>query len=270
LLGLNGRLNLPGWQWLFVLEGLPAIAIGLLVLRILPDGPSDAHWLDEGERALLNEHLAREDSHGGHRAADFRAAIFTPQTWLLTSIYFTMTLGTYCVSIWLPQLIKAALNLSDRKVTLLSAIPYAVAACGMIWFSWHSDRTQERRGHNAVALFTGAIGAAGAAFFHQPAIALIALSIVTLGIWSSMGPFWSMPPQMLSGSAAAGGIALINSFGNLGGFLGSYMMGAIKEHTGSFSAALWALAGFLVLGGILVLFVKPNSRNGRGFEPITR
>lgn len=261
ILALDGVGGLRGWQWLFLLEGLPAVALAFVVLRYLPDGPADARWLEDHERALLSDLLARDHARQGHRTADLFAAVVQPRVWLLTAVYFSLALGMYCVGFWLPQLIKAAWpGHKDWQVALISGVPYAAAAVGMVFVGLSSDRTGERRLHAGLSLVAGAVGAAASAYFRQPWIALVSFSLVTLGIWSSIGPFWSLPPAFLAGTAAAGGIALINSFGNLGGFLGPSVFGAIKQRTGNFTAALWILAAILTAGGILVQFVRTDGK----------
>jgi ACS family tartrate transporter-like MFS transporter len=265
ILSLEGHAGLRGWQWLFLLEGLPAIALAVAVLKFLPNGPQDARWLSDEERSSLADLLARDHRAAGHRTRDLLSAVVHPGVWLLTSVYFCVALGMYCVSFWLPQLIAAAWpGHKDWQVTLISGGPYAVAAVGMILVGRSSDRTGERRWHAAISLLVAALGAAASAAFHQPVIALIAFSLVAMGIWSAIGPFWSLPPSFLAGTAAAGGIALINSFGNLGGFLGPSLFGAIKQQTGSFTDAYWMLAAILALGGVLVCFVSPDGSLRRG------
>jgi ACS family tartrate transporter-like MFS transporter len=257
ILGLDGFAHLHGWQWLFILEGLPSLALALVVLRYLPNGPQDAGWLSDDQRQLLGELLSRDQALAPHRPSNLLAPVMHPRVWLLTGVYFCLALGMYCVGFWLPQLIGAAWpGHKDWQITLLSGGPYAVAAIGMVLVGLHSDRTGDRRWHASLSLLTAAIGAAMSAAFHQPAIAMISFSLVALGIWSAIGPFWSLPSTFLAGTAAAGGIALINSFGNLGGFLGPYVFGYLKQHAGNFTAALWILSGVLAMGSTLVLMVQ--------------
>ncbi len=259
IFSLDGKAGLHGWQWIFLLEGLPAVVVAVVVFGLLPDGPADAKWLSDSERELLAQQLAREREHQTHRSTDFLSAVTRGRVWLLTCVYFCLSLSMYCVSLWLPQLIAAAWpGHADWQVTLVSGIPYACAAIGMVWIGMHSDRTGERRWHVASSLIVGAIGAICAALVHQPAIAVSAFSVIAIGIWGSFGPFWSLPPLFLSGTAAAGGIAIINSFGNLGGFLGPFLVGAIKQHSASFRGAFWMLAAFLALGACLVLQARPR------------
>jgi MFS family permease len=261
ILGLDGRLGLHGWQWIFLLEGLPALALAFVVLRMLPNGPQDARWLSDAERTMLGELLKEEDRTGRHRSSDLLAAFSRPRVWLLTCVYFSIALGMYCVSFWLPQLIAAAWpGHADWQVTLVSGGPYAVAAIIMVLVGRSSDRTGERRLHVSLSLLAAAAGAAASAAFHSPLIALIAFALVTVGIWSAIGPFWGIPPAFLAGTAAAAGIALINSFGNLGGFLGPSIFGAVKQRTGSFAVAFWILCGILLLGAGLAFCVHGEKK----------
>jgi ACS family tartrate transporter-like MFS transporter len=270
LLGLEGRGGLHGWQWLFLLEGVPAVLLGVVVMLVLPNGPKDARWLSDAQRDRLGELMANEqDGAAHHRATDLAASLSHGRGWLLTGIYFCIALGLYCVSLWVPELIRQAWpGHTNQQVVLMTAIPYSAAAIGMVLVALHSDRTGERRWHVAGSLFVGAAGAAvSAAVNYHPAVAVAALSVAALGIWSAFGPFWSMPPAFLAGTAAAAGIALVNSVGNLGGFVGPSLFGLIKEHTGGFAGALWTLAAVLVAGGVLVLQVK-LPRVTRGFDVV--
>jgi ACS family tartrate transporter-like MFS transporter len=260
ILRLDGAANLRGWQWLFILEGLPSVLLSAFVLLLLPNKPADAPWMSDQDRALLADTFAREQATARHHVGDLLPALTHPRVWLLTAVYFMIALGMYCVSLWLPLLLAGAWpGHKDMHYTLLSAIPYAVAAIGMVLIARSSDRTGDRRWHSALCLLGAAIGAAGAAAsapLHQPAVTLAAFSLVALGIWGAIGPFWAMPPAFLAGTAAAGGIALINSVGNLGGFLGPYIIGYVKQHTGSFTAALWILAALLTTGAILASLIR--------------
>ena len=260
ILRLDGVANLHGWQWLFILEGLPSAILAVFVFFYLPDSPADAHWMTDADRALLADTFTREQAAARHHVGDLFKALVHGRVWLLTGVYFMVALGMYCVGLWLPLLLAGAWpGHNDKTYTLLSAIPYAVAAIGMVIIARSSDRTGDRRWHAAFCLFGSAIGAAGAAAsasLHQPALTLASFSLVALGIWGAIGPFWAMPGAFLAGTGAAGGIALINSVGNLGGFLGPYIFGYVKQHTGSFTAALWILAGLLTLGGILASSIR--------------
>jgi ACS family tartrate transporter-like MFS transporter len=259
LLTLDGLGGLRGWQWLFLLEGLPAVALGVVVLWRLPDGPGDAAWLSPGERRALAGRLGREQVAGGH-VATLREAVGDGRVWVLALLYFVLVNGFYGVSLWLPQIVQGFSGASDLVVGVVSAVPYAVAAVGMVAAGAHSDRTGERRRHVAVAALVGAAGLVLAAWLASPPAALAALSLAALGIWSTLGPFWAMPTAMLRGTAAAAGIALVNSFGNLGGFAGPWLLGLVKEATGGFAWGLVTLAAGLVVAAGLALVLRDPER----------
>jgi ACS family tartrate transporter-like MFS transporter len=254
LLELHGLAGLSGWQWLFILEGLPAVILGVWVLRYLPDGPKDAAWLEVGERAALLMRLERERRRGTQkRQNSFAEAISNSTVWILSLVYFAIVFGLYGVTFWLPQIIQSFGNRSDVEIGMLSAIPFFGAAVAMVFVGRASDLSGERRWHLAFCAAVGAIGLMLAATTRSPLLSLAALSIAAAGIWGTFGPFWAMPPEFLSGTAAAGAIALINSIGNLGGFAGPYAVGIVKQATHSFAGGMIAMAAALVAGGMLAL-----------------
>ncbi len=260
LLTLHGIAGLTGWQWLFLVEGLPAIVMGFVVLSYLCERPEQAQWLEVEERFWLQERLRLEDEHKtSHNNYTLLQALVNPKVWLLSLIYFTLVIGLYGISFWLPQIIKSFSGLSDLWVGFTSAIPYLVGALGMVFISSHSDQTRERRAHVAICAFIGAFGLVLSAYFHQPVTALASLSLAALGIWGALGPFWALPTAFLSGTAAAGSLALINSVGNLGGFVAPYVIGLVKDATNSFTGGLLVMAAALLVGGILTLLVPNDS-----------
>jgi ACS family tartrate transporter-like MFS transporter len=255
LLEMDGLAGLEGWQWLFLLEGLPAVALAFVVLAFLTDRPEEAHWLAADERAWLIARLARERAtvEQAHGRTALRHALADTRVWSLGLLYFALVLSIYAVSLWLPQIVAGLAQMSDFEVGLVSALPYVVASVGMVVVGAHSDRTGERRWHIAAPALVGAAGFAASAAFQHPVLALASLSLAALGIWSALGPFWTLPTAFLSGSAAAGGIALINSIGNLGGFAGPWALGLIKQSTGSFAPGLLLLALSLIVVAALAL-----------------
>ena len=262
LLGLNGVGGLAGWQWLFFLEALPAVLMGFVVLFLLPNGPKQARWLSDNEKAWIQSRLSEEaataDSTRPHRLKD----VFTsPLVWLLCLIYFLLNVGGYGYEMWLPTIVKGFSGQSDAVVGFINAIPYFVAGVVMLLYGQHSDRKVERRGHVAFAAFSAAVGFAIAALFGNPWIAMAGLIIAFAGLKSTLGPFWALSTAFLSGTAAAGGIALINSVGNLGGFFGPYLVGIIKDRTGSDVAALLLLGGALFGMGLSALAVPRTQRS---------
>jgi MFS transporter, ACS family, tartrate transporter len=254
LLELHGLGGLSGWQWLFILEGLPAVILGVLVLRFLPDGPNNAAWLEFDERAALLKRLDNERRRGTHkRSRSLVEAISNSTVWILSLVYFAIVFGLYGVTFWLPQIIQSFGNRSDVEIGMVSAIPFVGAAIAMVLVGRASDLRGERRWHLASCAAVAAAGLMLASMTRSPMLSLAALSIAAAGIWGTFGPFWAMPPEFLSGTAAAGSIALINSIGNLGGFAGPYLVGIVKQTTHSFAGGMIVMATSLVLGGMLAL-----------------
>jgi sugar phosphate permease len=265
LLSMHGLGGLDGWQWLFLLEGAPAVACGFVVRFWLPDGPADAPWLSAGERRLLLATLAREADGESHARSAAWAALRSGRTWLLAGVYFTVPVALYTISFWLPQIVRTATRGSDFEVGLLSAIPYLVGAAGMLITARHSDRTGERRWHLVVAALAGGIGLAASAAAHSASSAIAALSVAMLGLASMFGPFWALATSSIGGVGAAAGIALINSMGNTGGFLGPSFVGYVRDVTGSFAWGLVATGAVLALVPFAALAVSepqgsPDSR----------
>jgi ACS family tartrate transporter-like MFS transporter len=254
LLELHGLAGLSGWQWLFIVEGLPAVILGILVLRYLPDGPDEAAWLEVDERAALLTRLERERGRGTQkRSRSFLEAIGNSTVWILSLVYFAIVFGLYGVTFWLPQIIQSFGSRSDFEIGMLTAIPFFGAAIAMVFVGRSSDLNGERRWHLAFCGGVGAIGLMIASMTHSPYLSLGALSIAAAGIWGTFGPFWAMPPEFLSGTAAAGAIALINSIGNLGGFAGPYVVGIVKQATHSFAGGMIVMAVSLVAAGMIAL-----------------
>jgi ACS family tartrate transporter-like MFS transporter len=261
LLELDGLAGLAGWQWLFLVEGIPAVLLGGVVWLLLTDRPEHAAWLTPEQRAWLAGRLAAERAATEQRhGASLWRAFSHPRVWSLGLLYFVLVIGIYGVSLWLPQMVAARVRTSELGVGLLVAIPYAVAAVAMVLVAGHSDRSAERRWHIAAPALVGAAGLGASAWVEHPALALLGLTVAALGIWSAFGPFWTLPPAFLAGSAAAGGIAFINSLGNLGGFVGPWVLGLLKEATGSFRAGLVFLAGGLLAAAALALRVPRELR----------
>jgi ACS family tartrate transporter-like MFS transporter len=264
LLSLHGVAGLAGWQWLFLLEGLPAIVLGVVVLRVLTDGPEDAAWLPRREKEALVACLRAEqlEARGAHTVA---AAMKHPTLWLLSAVYFTVPLALYAFSFFVPQIIRGAFAGSTFQIGLISAVPYLVGAIAMVIVGRHSDRTDERRWHVAVAALVCGVGFVAAAYTHSVVMSMLALSVAMLGLASMFGPFWTLATSFVNGAGAAAGIALINSVGNVGGFVGPYVLGYIKDVTQSFSTGLILIGAAVVLGGALVLAVRdPQKIHHRG------
>jgi D-galactonate transporter len=247
--GVNGW---AGWQWLFLLEGLPAVLIGVTVLFYLDDSIDAAGWLQPSEKALLKAAIAKDNTGKVHLSVG--QTLRDPRVLLLSALYFCFIMGLYGVSFWLPQLIKGLGVKGLMDIGLLSAIPYGVAAIAMVAVGRSSDLSAERRWHLIVPALVGAIGLVLAGVFGStPLLGMAALTLGTVGVLSTLPVFWTLPTALLGGSAAAAGIALINSVGNLAGFLSPYMVGAIKDATGQTTLGLYCLAASMVLGAILAL-----------------
>ncbi len=254
LLRLDGLAGLAGWQWLFLAEGLPAIVLGFVTLAVLPNRPRDASWLTEEEKTWIENRQDREREElkllGHHTLTD---VLSSGRVWRLSLVYFAFVLSFYGVNFWLPQIVQSFSRQSNLLIGFLTAIPYLAAAIGMVFIGRSSDRIQERRWHVAGSALAGATGLIASAHVHNATASLLALSIAAIGIWGTLGPFWAMSSGFLSGTAAAAGIALINSVGNLGGFLGPYVVGLVRDRTQSFTGGILVLALFLVGGGLLAL-----------------
>jgi ACS family tartrate transporter-like MFS transporter len=279
LLGLDGRLGLQGWQWLFLLEGIPSVLAGLAVLRFLPDRPRNAGWLRPDERAWLEARLdaergqsdavhggahSRDASHGAaSHAASLRQALADPMVWWLGLTYFLLIVPLYGYALWLPQLVKASGDFTNFEIGVITAIPYAVAAVGMVLVGRRSDRTGERYVYLVLPALAGAVGFLAVTRVASPGLLIAALSLTAFGVLGWLGPFWALPTAFLREEAAAGGIALINSMGAFGGFVGPYLIGRVKQSTGEFTPGLLLLAGSLLaaaaLAGGLRRAARPTS-----------
>ncbi|HET7220628.1 MAG TPA: MFS transporter [Vicinamibacterales bacterium] len=257
LLALDGALGLSGWQWLFVVEGLPAVILGMVALWYLTDRPEQATWLPAADRTWLSEHMAGERAQRALSAGTHLGALLNGRVLLICFIYFLNTLVTYGIFLWLPRILREVSGLRGAGLSVITAVPFVVALVGMVLIGRHSDRTGERKGHVAACALTGALGLMLAAGFQNSALIIVlSFTLSQLGQRSVQGVFWAIPPIFLGGTAAAAGIALINSIGNLGGFVGPTVMGWLRGLSGSYSAGLLVLASALVLEAILVLSLK--------------
>ncbi len=272
LLEMHGAMGLSGWRWLFLLEGVPAVLLGFSVLRYLADGPEHAPWLNPAEREALAGELAVEHAAdaGAHSEAHGLWTVLGTlardgRVWLLSLGYFSLCVGMYGLVMWMPTLIGEILGpgAGPERVGLLSAIPYLGGVVGMVLIGRHSDRTGERRWHTAGPLFVSAAGfvlalwPGGAALIglSGPWWSLGCFTLATIGLWGMLGPFWTIPTGFLSGAATAGGVALINSVGNSGGFVGPTLVGYVRDATGSHVMGFLSIAAIMVLGGCAILWV---------------
>jgi ACS family tartrate transporter-like MFS transporter len=259
LLGLDGWHGLAGWQWLFVLEGVPAIVLGFVTWRILPDTPRDVRWLSAAEQQHVAQRVADEETatRARHTHGDsIRTALLHPTVWLLSLVLFACQCGSYGLTLWIPQIVRGISGQSDLLVGIISAVPYIAATAAMLLVGASSDRHGERFLHVAIPSFIGAAGFAASAFLLSPVPGMIALCVAAMGDLCTRGPFWALPQRFLAGSALAAGIALINTMGSLGGFVGPYAVGLIREATGGFRGGLLFLAALLVLAGVGTLLLQ--------------
>ena len=261
LLGLSW-LGLRGWRWLFILEGIPAIVMGVITIFYLTDWPAQARWLPADERSWITEQLQREKQAKNRRHSfSVWGALRNRDVILLTLCYFCAMTGSYGIAFWLPTILKRLSGLSDLKVTLLAALPYIAAFVTQQLNGWHSDRTGERRWHAALPVFLCALALSLAVVnSSRPAVSIGLFVLVGASFYGFQPCFWAVPTLFLSESAAAASIGLINSVGNLGGFVGPLVMGYLVGRTHNFSAGLWYLVGSLIMSGILMLAVGAGRR----------
>ena len=260
LLEMNGVMGLVGWQWMFILEAIPALILGVVVFFYMTDKPEQAKWLKDDERAwLVNAMNAEAASKAGSSKHSILSGLANPRVIALALIYFGTSAGLYTLGIWAPQIIKE-LGVSSMTVGFLNAIPPIVSVVAMVLWSRHSDRTGERTWHVVLACCAAAIGLVVAAGANSVVGLIAALTLVNIGISCAKPPLWSMPTMFLSGAAAATGIATINSIGNLGGFAGPAMIGWVKDQTGSFAGGLYFVAGLLVLSAVLTLLLARSQK----------
>jgi len=255
---LSGKAGLTGWQWLFLLEGIPSVLVGIWVFFYLDSSITEAKWLTDDEKGLLARNIESEDAT--KREVRLIDAFKSGKVWALCAIYFTLMIGLYGISFWLPTIVKAFGVKGYLRVGLITAIPYFVAVVGMMLLSRSSDRTGERRLHYVVNVCAGALGLVLSGVFAQnPYLSITFLSIGTLGVIGSMPIFWPIPSAFLAGTASAAGIGLVNSIGNLGGYVGPNVPVWAKAFTTNSSAALDVIAAVLFVGAVITFFSIPKN-----------
>ncbi|GAC1334864.1 MAG: MFS transporter [Collimonas sp.] len=253
---MDGVGHYANWQWLFLLEGMPSVLAGILVLLYLPEKPFNAKWLSQTEQQAVSRALAAENND--HKHASLRDACRNYRVWICAAVYFCVVSGNATIAFWSPSIIKEIGVVGNLQIGLISAIPFLAGTIAMIWNGIHSDRSGERRLHCALATLVASIGLILTGFFIGNAVlALLALTLAAIGILAAFPVFWSIPAAFLTGTAAAGGIALINSIGNLAGFAAPYLIGSLKTTTGSVASGLYFVAALEFCATILVLlFIK--------------
>jgi ACS family tartrate transporter-like MFS transporter len=261
LLGFDGYMGLRGWQWLFIIEGLPAVFLGFVVLGFLTDKPADARWLTAEQRQWLGERLHAEHVEAGHHQFSVRQVLLHPTVWFLAAIMFCCQFGSYGLTFWVPSVVKGLAGYSNLEVGFFSALPYIAAAIGMVLLGRSSDRSGERFLHVAIPTAIGAVGfIAVGLLLSAPIAAMFALAVAAVGDYSTRGPFWALPGKFLSGSALAGAIALINAMGAVGGAIGPSSVGYLKDLTGTFMVPMMLLSGVLMTGSILTLWLRRSRK----------
>jgi sugar phosphate permease len=253
LLKMHGIGGLAGWRWLLLCEGLPACALGLYTLYALPDRPRDARWLTDEQKNALEKRLSEESPPGASH--NVWAALRDPRVLILTFSYFCLIVGVLGVTLWLPQMLRQR-GLSTTAIGFTSAFPYLVASIGMIVWSFHIDRSRAYLGNYVTGCAVAAGGFALSVAVDSLPIMLIGISLALVGMNSCRPAIFSLLPRFLQGAAAAAGMAFVNSVGNLGGFFGPYMIGWLKDTTGSFTAGLYGLAGMLTLAALSAPLIR--------------
>src|SRR6266481_4812579 len=252
LLGLDGAMGLKGWQWLFIIEGVPSVLLGIVTWFYLTDRPAKADWLTAEQKAWLAAKLQAEIAT--KQAASHMTlgqALSSPKVIMLSLVYFGFVGALYGMQFWLPQIVKA-FGFSNAQTGFVIAVPYLFGTVAMSLWARHSDATRERVAHVGAPLLLTAVALGVCGYMDNPYVTMVALIVAAIGIFCTFAVFWTLPTAWLSGSAAAGAIALINSIGNLAGFGGPYLIGWVKEATGSTSTGLLVLAVLPLIGGLLV------------------
>jgi nitrate/nitrite transporter NarK len=256
--GVDG---IAGWKWLFILEAIPSLILGVVILLVLDDSIVKAKWLSADEKKMLQREIDSEADRVESRST--WQAFSNTKVWLLCLAYFGFVMGLYGVGFWLPTLIKTSGISNATTIGWLTAIAYLAAVVCMIVVSRHSDQTRERRWHVAVPGVVGALGLVVSTIVPQiPLWAVVTLTVATMGILTGLTQFWVLPPSFLGGTAAAAGIALINSVGNLAGFVSPFIVGWIKTATGSTNSGLYVIAASLIVGSAVVLSIPKRPIHG--------
>src|SRR5260370_23024648 len=260
ILVMHGLARLSGWQWLFILEGLPALILGIVVLRYLPNSPQTAAWLSRDESEALAFRLQQDRRLGtiDHRRS-FAEAISNSTVWILSLVYFGIVFGLYGVTFWLPQITSGLAHRSDFGIGMLSALPFVGAAFAMVLIGRSSDLSGERRWHFTISAIVGASCLLLASMTRSPFLSLVSISIAASRILGTFGPFWATASGSFTGTAAAGSIALINSIGNLGGFTGPYIVGMVKQSSHSFAGGMLVMAASVLSAGLVALAMTGSS-----------
>jgi len=256
LLNINGK-GLSGWQWMFLIEGTPAILLGATVYWILADSPKEASWLKGEERSWLLDRLAREQQaeYAASQGGGFWEVLISPRIWGLALVYFGVSTTMYGVTLWLPSVIQSLSGLGNFATGLVAVLPFLVTAVSMVLVGTHSDRSGERRWHTAIPAFTGAAALIAAGYGRSTVVVVACIGLGLVCAESMVGPFWAMATLRMTGLSAAAGIAVINSLANLGGYYGPDIIGFFRKLNGGFRGGLLAIGAALALSGTMALIV---------------
>jgi ACS family tartrate transporter-like MFS transporter len=250
ILGFEGVYGLHGWQWLFLIEGLPSCLLAFAVLVFLPNGPVSAKFLDNEEKHYVLQQLSQDAPPRG----DLWKGLGDWRVWVLAVTDIGIIIALYGLGLWLPQIVKD-MGFDNFQTGVVVAVPYIASTIGMVLWARSSDTLNERVWHVAIPALFASVSLMAAAFLGVNLWAILALTFASVGIYAALVTYWTLPPSFLAGTAAAGGIAFINSVGNLGGFFGPYLMGWLKQSTGGYAAGMYALAGFLIIPAIVVVLL---------------
>jgi MFS transporter, ACS family, tartrate transporter len=260
LMGLEGK-GLLGWQWMFLIEGMPAIILGAIVFWTLSDTPQEAHWLRGDERTWLLDKLANEQqAETRPERGSFWTALIAPRIWLLSLVYFGVSTTMYGVTLWLPSVIRALSRLSFFWTGVVAILPFLATTIAMVAVGMHSDRTGERRWHTAICAFAAAAGLIVAGYGHSPILVVAGIGLGLAGAESMVGPFWAMATSQMAGLSAAAGIAVINSLANLGGYFGPDIVGFFRSSNSGFRGGLLAIAATVAISGAVALIVGMRTK----------
>ncbi len=260
----HGVWGLAGWRFMMICVGLPAVLLGLVCWFYLTDRPADAHWLNTAQRRWLTDTLAAEERQiSTQYRFPLRRTLTSPRVWALAVVYFAVAYGLYALAFFLPSIVAGfrktfGVQLSLLQVGFITAVPYVFGAVAMFLWSRHADRTREHVWHVAIPLLLGGLAIPVALYLRHPVAVMVPVVIAAMGIFAALPVFWALPSRFLTGAAAAAGIGLINSLGNLGGFAAPYATGALEDLTGTNKAGMWAVGVLLVLGSILVVWLRAN------------
>jgi len=255
LMGIHGK-GLAGWQFMFLTEGIPAICLGAVVLKVLSDRPQESKWLKGEERSWLLEKLASEQAtESSLKQGNFWQVLIAPRIWMLSLVYFGVSTTMYGITLWLPSVIQSLSGLGNFATSLVAVLPFLVTTIAMVLVGMLSDRSGERRWHTAIPAFCAALALVAAAYGKMPALVIAGVGLGMAGAEAMVGPFWAMATSRMSGLSAAAGIAVINSIANLGGYFGPDIIGTFRTANGGFRGGLLAIAATVTLSGTIALIV---------------